>query len=295
MNKINTKMYIIDSCIVILLLVITISGVLSFRTEHAYEVINSYGDTVQIWGTGLYAHDSYFKAPIFIGSDAMMLIIVIPCFVRSMWKLHRCKSLEYQIEHFAILSVILYYSTSIAFGVMYNALHLLYVCLFSMSLFSVAYQFLVLYKYACVKEQVCEYRVTSGMKYFMIIAGISLFVAWLPDILISILNGTSLGLIEIYTTEITYVLDMGIISPLCFLTIYLSTKKKFSGFVLMRMLFQLCVCVGIMIPLQTCFQLWAGITIPLPALITKGLIFVLMAVFAAIFEYRLKHEVQYHV
>lgn len=43
------------------------------------------------------------------------------------------------------------------------------------------------------------------MKAFLIVTGISLFVAWLPDIITSIKNGTSLDLIEVYTTEITYI------------------------------------------------------------------------------------------
>ena len=104
---------------------------------------------------------------------------------------------------------------------------------------------------------------------------------------------TSLELIEVYTTEITYVLDMGIISPMMLLTYYLAEHANFIGYVLLRMIFKVCMGVGIMLPIQSVFQLLAGITIPLPALVTKVLIFVMLAVFAAIFECRLKHETEY--
>lgn len=90
------------------------------------------------------------------------------------------------------------------------------------------------------------------------IAGISLFIAWFPDIVTSIINRTSLELIEVYTTEITYVPDM-----------------------------------GIMLPIQSVFQLFGGISIPFPALITKIFIFVILAVFAVYFEYYLKRKTQY--
>lgn len=53
------------------------------------------------------------------------------------------------------------------------------------------------------------------------------------------------------------------------------------------------MCIGIMLPMQTVFQLLAGIVIPIPALFTKALIFVVMAFFAACFEYRIKKETQY--
>ena len=129
----------------------------------------------------------------------------------------------------------------------------------------------------------------------MIVTGISLFVAWLPDIITSIKNGTSLDLIEVYTTEITYVLDMGIISPLMFITYYLSRQENFMGYVFIRMIFKICMCIGIMLPIQTVFQLLAGISMPIPALITKVLIFVVMAVFATYFEHRIKQEVHYYI
>ncbi len=141
--------------------------------------------------------------------------------------------------------------------------------------------------------QVCAYRFTKGMKIFLIATGISLFVAWLPDIITSIRNGTSLDLIEVYTTEITYVLDMGIISPLIFVTYYLVGKENFMGYVLLRMIFKICICIGVMLPVQTVFQLSAGISTPIPALITNVLIFVVMALFAAYFEHRIKRETHY--
>lgn len=59
------------------------------------------------------------------------------------------------------------------------------------------------------------------------------------------------------------------------------------------MIFKVCICVGIMLPIQSIFQLLAGISIPLPALITKVFIFVMLGFFAAIFEIRLKNSTQY--
>lgn len=62
---------------------------------------------------------------------------------------------------------------------------------------------------------------------------------------------------------------------------------------LLRMILQVCTAVGIMLPIQTIFQLAAGISIPIPALITKVFIFVLLAVFAVFFDYRLTRQTKF--
>lgn len=75
-------------------------------------------------------------------------------------------------------------------------------------------------------KEVCEYHIIKGMKAFLILSRFALTAAWLPDIVTSLVNGTSLDFIEVYTTEITYVLDMGILSPLMFLTLYLLNREN---------------------------------------------------------------------
>ena len=110
---------------------------------------------------------------------------------------------------------------SLVFGVSYNRLILLYIILFGTSLFMTFY-------YA-IQIKIKSVELTLGMKWFLTLSGVALFVAWLPDIILTIIKGTSLSIIEVYTTEITYVLDMGIICPMCFLTMYLLKRKNAIG------------------------------------------------------------------
>ena len=74
MNKCNA----LNIIIILLLLIITICGISAFDTSYSYEIVNQYGENIQMWGAGIYAHDSYFKAPIFIGSDFTILLFIIP-------------------------------------------------------------------------------------------------------------------------------------------------------------------------------------------------------------------------
>jgi len=270
---------------IVLLILITVAGLLSFNTNQGYSFTNQYGDAVQLFGSGIYAHDSYFRAPIFIGSDFTMLFLVVPLMAIALRNEIRNRSVKTKLKLTAMSAVVLYYATSIAFGVTYNSLHLLYITLFSCSLFLVI--ILMMNLDLKVLQNSLNWKLTKGVRAFLIFSGLALFLAWLPDIIPTILSGKSLALIEVYTTEITYILDMGIISPLMFICLYLLQKRSGMGSVILSTMLTLCFIMGIMLPIQTIFQMLAGITIPLPALIIKVGIFMLLALFAAYFNTKL--------
>lgn len=166
-------------------MIVTILGACSFHTSFSYEFVNQYGQNIHMWGAGIYAHDSYFKAPIFIGSDVTILLFIIPLSIVTFFKTRKEQSIEYDIRSFGIVSLLLYYSASLAFGVTYNRLHLIYIALFSVCFFSVSILFAKLHTTGIRQRKVCSYPFTKGMKVFLLAAGISLFAAWLPDIIVS--------------------------------------------------------------------------------------------------------------
>lgn len=289
----NQKVEIISVLNVVIILLsaaVTICGICSFHTDFSYNTVNQYGEIIKMWGAGVYAHDSFFKAPIFIGTDFTILIVILPLTIWTFLKMLLNPILEFYIQNLSAVSILLYYSASIAFGVTYNQLHLLYIVLFGACFYCVCFLFGKLNDAQMNPQKVCEYKTPKGVKTFLVVSGIALFVAWLPDIVVSLFSGKSLNLIEVYTTEITYVLDMGIISPLIFLTLHFTNQGSFKGYVLLRMILRVCIGIGIMLPIQTAFQMMAGISIPMPALVTKVFIFIILAIFAAFFEYQLKRE-----
>lgn len=169
----------------------------------------------------------------------------------------------------------LYYAVSLAFGAKYNFCHLLYIAFFSLCLFA----FIFSLRQAVPSNAIPDVKLPYKCAYvFLIVSGLALFVAWLPDIFGAITQNRPIALIENYTTEITYVLDMGIISPLCILTLVMLYKRKAVGYPLLIMIFTVCGIVGIMVCVQTVFQLNAGIDIPVSELITKVGIFVILAI-----------------
>ena len=122
---------------------------------------------------------------------------------------------------------------------------MIYIALFSSSLFAL----IILVKSINTVElrKIQKWiNPSKGLSVFLIISGISLFVAWLPDIITSLVNGKSLTLIEIYTTEITYVLDMGIISPMIFICLFLLKKQDGLGDILLAIILKMCEIILIL-------------------------------------------------
>ena len=284
MSKNSDKSLHLVTLLIIVLSIITSSiGLLYTTGGKAYDFVNQYGDTVKIYGDGLYAHDSYFMAPIFRGTDFTILFIAIPILITALILDIKRKGLKNRIFLMSVISLFTYYSVSIAFGVTYNILHLIYIALFSSSIFGLIIAINTLDKEQ-VENSIGDKLPIKGIYVFLLLTGISLIVAWLPDIIKSLVLGRSLELIEIYTTQITYVLDMGIIAPTALISLFELKKRSGIGYILLSLLLTVCTVVGIMLPIQTVFQMKAGISLPIGAIVTKIAIFSILALFALYFN-----------
>lgn len=273
----------------------SLAGALSLNFNYSYPIVNMYGHNVEMYGYGIYTWDTYFFAPVFIGSDICMLCIVIPLFIWTYadWcgKVRRAGtpgengegSSAAELRLISVYGVICYYAASLVFGVTYNRLFLVYVLLFALSLFGMFF-------HICRLKWKKSISASRGMYIFLILSGISLLAAWLPDIIPTVMTGETLSLIGVYTTSGTYVLDMGIISPLCLVTWYLLRKRNALGTLLLAILLKLCIIVGIMMIPQTLCQAASGAELPLPALLTKSLSFVLLGGFAWYFNRRMYRQ-----
>lgn len=264
--------------VILLLVASALPGVLSLGFSARHEVVNQYGDVVELYGSGIYAADTYFKAPILIGTDAAILLLVVPLFAWTAWKRRTDGSIESRLRMIGMFAVAAYYAASVALGVKYNQLHLLYIALFGCAVFGLAAA------WQDRKGPDVRFRPGKGLQSFLVLCGVALVVAWLPDIVPTLLSGEPLHYIGVYTTEITYVLDMGLIAPLCFVALWLLRREEPDGVALLAAILRLCLVVGCMMIPQTFFQYLSGVDIPLPALLTKTATFVLLGATAFRFE-----------
>ena len=277
-----SKKRIPEIIIILLLIIISLCGILSLDFSKVYSYINQYGDEVKLFGSGIYKDDSYFKAPIFIGTDLCVLFFGVPLFIISLIKDFRNSTENTQLRLVSIEAISLYYAVSLCFGVKYNRIFVLYVILFSLLFFTLIKRMRNLSRYNY------SFEMKKSDTAFLIFSGISLCLAWWPDIIPTIINKTSLKLIENYTTEPTYVLDLGIISPLCFISLFLMRKNDSFGVILYAILLQSIMIVAVMMITQSAVQFASGTDIPLPALISKSIIFIILGLFAAALDRRRK-------
>jgi len=286
----HNKLFLVLAFLVILLGIITSGLGLFYKTDgKSFDYVNQYGDVIKIYGSGIYKNDSYFMANIFKGTDFTILFLATPVLIIALILNIRNNSIKNKIFILSILSIFLYYSASISFGIVYNILFLVYIALFSCAFFAFIIGFSLLQN-ASIKTSVIIY--TNGLKIFLALCGLSLFIAWLPDVIESLINKRSLGLIEVYTTQITYVLDMAIISPVIFICMYNLSKRNNLGIILLGIILNMLIFVGIMVINQTIFQSMAGIESPINVIITKVGIFVVLALVAIYYDIKLFRSIQ---
>lgn len=281
----KSSLHIVSFMIIILGMAASLAGLLYSTGGKAFDFINQYGDKVRIYGDGLYAHDSYLLAPVFRGTDFTIICLAVPLLIIALVLDIRKKTLKTRLFLTSVIPVFTYYSASIAFGVTYNILHLVYIALFSTSLFG-----LIISIGSMNQKQVAESILRrlpyKGLYIFLAMTGVALIVAWLPDILSSLASGHTLKSIEVYTTSVTNVLDMGVIGPASLICLFLLRKRRGMGYILLGMLLTVCVIVGVMLPLQTLFQSLAGIELPIQVAVTQVGSFVVLALFALYFNIR---------
>lgn len=124
----------LSSLIVVLTLIAAGIGLFYQDGGHSFSFTTLHGQMVQIYGQGLY----HFAVPItalsFKGADVVTLVMAIPLLILSI-VLYRRRSLKGGLLLVGVLAYFLYNYGSMAFGAAYNNLFLVYVALFSASLF----------------------------------------------------------------------------------------------------------------------------------------------------------------
>lgn len=245
------------------------SGPYKFTTLHGHEV--------EMYGLGLYAKDAAFKAPIFRGTDAVMLFILVPALIFAIFQ-YRRGTMRGKVLLTALLSFFLYNAVSVSLGAAYNNLILVYIGYFSASLFAFILAFTSINLddlAACIKPHLPA----RGIAIFMFIAGLSVMI-WLNDIIGAMLKGGAPETLGPYTTEITYVIDLGVIIPLAYLTGVLLLRRQALGYLLAAILLVSNASIGLVVIMQTVMQTLAGIVLSVGQYIGYVGTFVVMGFFA---------------
>jgi hypothetical protein len=231
-------------------------GLFSSGGSGPFEFTSVHGQTVEIYGRGIYRSDTSFRAPIFRGTDAVTLFVCVPALLLAiLW--YRRGSLRGGLFLTSILAYFLYNSASLAFGAAYNDILLVYIVSFSLSLFALIIAFL------CIDLGTLEAHTSPRLPrvwvaVFLFLAGGSVLV-WLMDIVSALTTGSVPSTLGPYSTEATYIIDLGVILPAAFLAGVLVLRRSPWGTLLASVLITVNITIGLVVTSQSIMQAMDGI------------------------------------
>jgi len=237
------------------------------------------GQTAQIFGQGLYQYDTLFIGAGFIGQDAVALFLGVPLLVISI-VLYQRGSVSGQLLLTGTLGYFLYLYASLALGASYNRLFLLYIVIFSASLFAFIQVFSSV-NLDLVASQIPAGLPRRGLAIFMFAAGLVTLVVWGAPLVVALIKGGPPDRMDSYTTMVTYALDLAIITPATFLCAVLVLRGDPLGVVIAAPLLTLIVLLAPQIILSTVFQRSAGVPFTMGEMIGPVAGFVVLGLIAA--------------
>jgi hypothetical protein len=243
--------------LIFILTLIAAGAGLVWQSEGAsYTFSTLYGETVQIYGQGVYEHDTVFSAGASLGAD-LIALLALPLLVIS-FILYRRGSLRGGFLLASALAYYLYYSASLGFIVAYNNLYLIYLALFSASFFAFILSF-TMFDLPNLPASISKRLPRRGLAIFMFVAGGGTAFIWLSDVINALTTGGVPEALGVNISLITYTLDVGIIAPVTLLAGVQLLRRAPLGYLLTGILTVMLALIGAMVIGQTIMQLNVGV------------------------------------
>ncbi len=247
----------LSSLVAVLAAVASIAGLAWGGGGGRATVTSVHGEQVELYGEGLYRYDTVFIGAASKGTDVVTLALGIPLLVAAL-VLARRGSVRAALLLVGALTYFLYVYASRSFANAYNGLFLVYVALFSASLFALVVAVRSL-DVRLLASSAAERR-HRGVSIFLVVCAVVTAIVWLTPMVASLAEGERPKLLDTYTTTITEALDLGVIVPTLLVATYLLSRRSPLGYVLAAALLVLLVLIAVMIAVQTAFQVAADVS-----------------------------------
>ena len=214
--------------IFILTLIATLSGLWP-ADGTSYALTNFRGEQVTINARGLYFWDTLSSAAQTQANDLVALVLGLPLLGVSFWLTLR-GSLRGRLLLSGTLGFILYTYITMCFGAAYNRLFLVYVALFSLSLYAFILS-MMSFDLKTLPAQFSEKLPRGWIAGLLFFAAVFLSFAWLGRIAATFAPG-SVPALENTTSMFIQAMDLGLIVPLCVLAGILLLRRSPWGYLL---------------------------------------------------------------
>ena len=257
---------------------IACAGLFSQGGDSPFAFTTLHGQTVQIYGKGLYRFDTVMSAASFKGVNIVTLVLSIPLLTFAFIQYSR----NYLRGGLLLISAIpyfLYIGASMTFSIAFNRIFLLYAALLSVSLFTFIVASTTM-DLETLPKHVLTHLPHRGIAIFMFIVGVGTFLIWLSDLVSPMLTGETPVNLGPYTTMFTHGFDIAVITPAMILTGTYLLQRKPLGYLLAPALLVFCAQNGFTVLAATISQMLEGIVFPVGVYIGMVGSWVVMGAFA---------------
>lgn len=217
------------------------------------------GETVLIRGHGLYQYDTVNSASQELGQDVVTLIIGVPLLITGV-VLSRKGTLRGHLLLTGALGYFLYTYGAMSFLTAFNPLFLVYVALFSLSLFGFILAMSNL-DVDEIKRHISDRFPSRAIAAYFIIVAVFLTLAWLGLVVPPMLTGRPPAGLESAITMVIQALDLGVIVPTSLMTATLLLKKQAWGYALSSVVLLKILTMGTALISMIISQMLAGVAI----------------------------------
>ncbi len=228
--------------IFVLALVASSAGLFYQVPGEAFSYTNHRGESVMINGQGLYYFDTVSSAAQTQGNDLVTLVVSLPLLVISAFFAFR-SSLRGRLLLVGTLGFFLYTYMSMASLASYNALFLVYVSIFGLSLYAFILCMLS-FDLSTLPQAFSERLPRKWIVGLMFTVGGFLLLAWLGRIVPPLIQNQT-PVLENTTTLVIQFMDLGLIVPLAFLGGILLLRRNALGYLLSSVMLTKGVTLGL--------------------------------------------------
>lgn len=256
--KYKKTVILLVGCIIILSIFASAVGIFSNAGPGVHEIESFRGETIKIYGKGLYRNDSVSVAAQGIAQDMVTVVLGVPLLIISLC-LALKGSLKGRLLLTGTLGYFLYTYISYVFLWMYNPMFIVYVVLMSSSFFA----FTLLMMSFDINNLSSAFDENLPVKFlggFQIFFAAALCLLWMGKIIPTITNGSVPAGLEHYTTLVIQGLDLGFIVPTAILSGILLIKRKPFGYLLSSVMIMKGFTMGAALTAMIINQYLAGVS-----------------------------------
>lgn len=245
-----------------------------------FEYTTPRGETVMVYGQGIYRYDGTDLVAQAVAQDYVTLLLAVPLLAVA-FVLYRRDSLRGKLLLAGTLAYFLYTYTSLTFGAAFNALFLVYVAIFSASLF--AFMMVLLSVEQRSLPKVFGDRLPRrSIAVFLFFSAGFLLLAWLGRAAPAIFSGTTPVGLSTSTTLFIQALDLGIIVPVMILAGVQLLQRRPFGYLLTSVALLKFATMGIALDAMIVNQYLAGVPLSVAEVAIFSLISIVAVVMAVI-------------